>query len=151
MRQDRFLTGILGGIAVLVLAALAVFFWRQDAPPSFPEDSPQGVVLRFVQALEDSRYRDAYALLAEGEETPSYEAFRRAVLLRRDARRQVAVEIGNAEIEGDEAWVQMWITWLSDTPFGGRGLRKEGQALLVRQEGSWRLVELPYPYEMWKP
>lgn len=149
MRQDRFLTGILIGIAVLVVAALAVFFWRQGAPPPFTEDSPQGVVYRFVQAAEAQRYRDAYALLAQEENMPSYAEFRRAMAAQAGALDQVSVEIGEAEVQGDEAWVQLWITWIPEGPFSD-GSRNAGQALLVRQEGDWRLVEMPYPYGLWK-
>jgi hypothetical protein len=40
MKQDRFLTGILVGIAVLVVVALAVFFIRKDNQSYVSEDVP---------------------------------------------------------------------------------------------------------------
>ena len=51
MKQDRFLTGILIGIAVLVVIALAVFFLRQDNLVYAAEDTPAGVVQNYVVAL----------------------------------------------------------------------------------------------------
>ncbi len=149
MQQDRFLTGILIGIVLLVLVALGAFFWRQHAPPPFAEDSPQGVVLRFMQAVDEHRYRDAYDLLAQDEDTPSYSDFRRAMMYQADALDEVSVEIGESEIHGDEAWVQLWVSWISAAPFAEPS-RNAGQALLERQEGGWCIVEMPYPYGMWK-
>lgn len=80
---------------------------------------------------------------------PSYAEFRRAMAAQAGALDQVSVEIGEAEVQGDEAWVQLWITWIPEGPFSD-GSRNAGQALLVRQEGDWRLVEMPYPYGLWK-
>jgi len=39
MKQDRFLTGILIGIGVLIVIALFVFFTRKDTQTYIPEDA----------------------------------------------------------------------------------------------------------------
>ena len=48
MKQDRFLTGILIGIGVLIIAALAVFFTRKDSQTYVADDTPEGVVHNYV-------------------------------------------------------------------------------------------------------
>ena len=149
MKNDRFLTAILVGIAVLILAALVVFFWRKNASPAFTEDSPQGVLLRFLQAVEDQDYRQAYDLLAVGDDTLSYSEFRRRIASQSDSLDMVIVEIGDADIHDDEAWVRIWVTWPSDRPLLRGGNRQGEQALLVRQDGAWRLAELPFPCSVW--
>ena len=65
MKQDRFLTGILVGIAVLVATALVVFFIRQDTQSYVAEDAPEGVVHNYVLAVLNDDYEKAYGYLAE--------------------------------------------------------------------------------------
>ena len=43
MKQDRFLTGILIGIGVLVVIALTVFFARDDSQTYIAEGTPEQV------------------------------------------------------------------------------------------------------------
>ena len=56
MRQDRFLTGILIGIGVLVIAALAVFFIRRDGQSYVAENTPEGVVHNYVVSKLNKDY-----------------------------------------------------------------------------------------------
>ena len=65
MKQDRFLTGILIGIAVLVVIALAVFFLRQGSQSYISEDAPEGVVHNYVLAVLNDDYEKAYGYLAD--------------------------------------------------------------------------------------
>ncbi len=53
MKQDRFLTGILIGIGVLVVVALALFFARQGKQTYMAGDTPEAVVFNY--ALGDHR------------------------------------------------------------------------------------------------
>ena len=72
MRQDRFLTGILIGIAVLVVIALAVFFLRQGSQSYISEDAPEGVVHNYVLAVLNDDYEKAYGYLANLDNKPTY-------------------------------------------------------------------------------
>jgi hypothetical protein len=65
MKQDRFLTGILIGIAVLVVIALVVFFLRQNSQSYISEESPEGVVHNYVLAVLNDDYEKAYDYLAD--------------------------------------------------------------------------------------
>jgi hypothetical protein len=56
MKQDRFLLGILVGIGVLIVVALALFFTRQDNQDYVSDTTPEGVVHNYALAL----YKDDY-------------------------------------------------------------------------------------------
>jgi hypothetical protein len=102
MKQDRFLTGILIGIGVLVVVALVVFFTRQDTHNlHVSDDTPEGVVHNYVLAVLNKDYEKAYGYLADLEYKPTYEEFRRSFLngyVRPDD--SSAVDVGESEIDG---------------------------------------------------
>ncbi len=79
MKQDRFLTGILIGIGVLVLSALLVFFMRKDTQTYISEDQPEGVVHNYILAILNKDYEKAYGYLADLDNKPSFEEFRDSV------------------------------------------------------------------------
>ena len=117
MKQDRFLTGILIGIGVLVVAALAVFFTRQDTQTYIAEDIPEGVVHNYFLALINKDYEKAYGYLADLEYKPTYEEFRRPFLNGYIRPEDTAVDVGVSEISGDEASVEVAQIYNPSDPF----------------------------------
>jgi hypothetical protein len=71
MKTDRFLTGILIGIGVLIVLALALFFLRREAVDYRVEDSPDSIVHNYILAIERQDYERAYRYLAETDVKPS--------------------------------------------------------------------------------
>jgi len=65
MKQDRFLLGILIFIGLLVIAALALFFIRQDSQVYVADDTPEGVTRNYALALQKQDFQRAYDYLAE--------------------------------------------------------------------------------------
>ena len=147
MKQDRFLTGILIGIGVLVVVALAVFFTRKDAQTYVPDDTPEGVVHNYVLAVLNKDYEKAHGYLADLEYKPTYEEFRRAFLNYEVNPEGQAVDIGESEIIGDEATVEMALIYSPSDPFS-TGYRNVQTASLVRQNGAWKLSAMPQ-YNFW--
>jgi len=147
MKQDRFLTGILVGIGVLVVLALAVFFTRKDSQTYVSEDTPEGVVHNYVVAVLNKDYEKAYGYLAELEYKPKYEDFRRAFLNGEVNPQNQAVDIGVSEIVGDTATVEIALIYTSNDPFS-TGYRNPQIADLVRQNGAWKLTLMP-EYNLW--
>jgi hypothetical protein len=96
MKQDRFLTGILIGIAVLVVVALAVFFIRRDNQSYISEDSPEGVVHNYVLAVLNGDYQKAYGYLADLDHKPTYEQFRDAFIKGVVNPNNSAVDVGQS-------------------------------------------------------
>ncbi len=147
MKQDRFLTGILIGIGVLVVVALAVFFTRQDTRSYVAEDTPEGVVHNYVLAVLNRDYEKAYGYLADIEYKPTYEEFRRPFLNRYVNPESAAIDIGESEISGDNASVEVAQIYNSGDPFSS-GYRDTQRAILIRQNGAWKISNLP-AYNFW--
>src|SRR5512146_2086771 len=103
MKQDRFLTGILIGIGVLVIAALVVFFMRKDTQSYVSEAAPEGVVHNYVLAVLNGDYKKAYGYLADLENKPTYEQFRDAFIKGIVNPNNSAVDVGKSEINNDTA------------------------------------------------
>lgn len=147
MKQDRFLTGILVGIGLLVVVALAVFFTRKDSQTYIAEATPEGVVHNYVLAVLNKDYEKAYGYLADLEYKPTYENFRRAFLNGEVNPQNQAVDIGESEIVGDVATVDLELIYNNSDPFS-TGYRNMMTADLVKQNGAWKLTLMPQ-YNFW--
>ena len=145
MKQDRFLTGILVGIAVLVVIALAVFFIRKDTQSYISENTPEGVVHNYVLAVLNKDYQKAYSYLADLENKPTYEQFRDSFLKGMINPNNSAVDVGKSEINGDTASVEVAMIYSQSDPFS-TGYRDVQRAILVKQSGGWKLSSMPYYY-----
>ena len=146
MKEDRFLTGILVVIGLLVAASLSIFFLRQDTAIYMPEDTPEGIVHNYIFALQQADYEKAYGYLADKENKPSYDEFRQDLFL--DQNGGQGIQIGEVEISKDTASVEITITESS------RGLFFEqynysNTALLIMQDGEWKILQMPYSYWSW--
>jgi hypothetical protein len=145
MKQDRFLTGILIGIGVLVVAALAVFFTRGNTQTYVSDEVPEGVVHNYVVAVLEKDYEKAYGYLAELDNKPAYDDFRQAFLNGQVSPNNSAVDIGEAEINDDEAYVEVALIYNPSDPFS-TGYRDVQRAALVKQNGAWKLSAMPTYY-----
>ena len=145
MRQDRFLTGILIGIAVLGVIALAVFFLRQGSRTYISENVPEGVVHNYVLAVLNDDYEKAYGYLADLDNKPTYEQFRDAFLTGAVNPNNSAVDIGNSEITDETASVEFSLIYSPSDPFS-TGYRDVQRALLVQQDEAWKLSSMPCYY-----
>jgi hypothetical protein len=147
MKQDKFLTGILIGIAVLIVIALALFFSRKDSKQYMPDDTPKGVVNNYLLAIFNKDYQKAYGYLAELENKPTYEEFRQSFFNGSVNPGNVGANIGDVTINGDEAVVEIIVIYSPSDPFSS-GYQNADKALLVRQAGQWKLSAMP-AYNFW--
>jgi hypothetical protein len=145
MKQDRFLLGILIGIVVLVVLALVVFFTRQDNLNYVDEDTPAGVVQNYVVALHKKDYERAYGYLADLPYKPTAYEFRQAFLNHMVDPTNAGIEIGKTEISEDSASIDLGIVFSASDPFSS-GYRNVDYAMLIRQEGAWKIKQLPYNF-----
>ena len=145
MKQDRFLIGILIGIGILVIVALGVFFTRDDTQTYISEDTPEGVTHNYVVAVLNKDYEKAYTYLAELDNKPTYEQFRDAFIKGVINSDGTAVDIGGSEITGDTASVEIALIYNPSDPFS-TGYRDVQRAVLVMQEGAWKLSSMPTYY-----
>ncbi|NOH01119.1 MAG: hypothetical protein HND47_03660 [Chloroflexi bacterium] len=145
MKQDRFLTGILIGIGVLILVALGLFFTRQDKRDYVAEDTPEGTAHNYVLAVLNKDYEKAYGYLADLEHKPTYEEFRQSFLHGMVNPADVGVDVGEAQIVGDEATVSLTLYYSYSDPFSTR-YGNQDRALLVKQNGKWKVSTMPYNF-----
>lgn len=146
MKQDKFLTGILIGIGALIVLALALFFMRRDGQSKYVSDTtPEGVTHNYALAVLNKDYQKAYGYLADLENKPTYEQFRQSFFNGMVNPVDAGVEIGEAEINGDEAVVSLSVYYSVNDPFASR-YASEDRALLVNQDGAWKLSAMPYNF-----
>jgi hypothetical protein len=145
MKQDRFLTGILIGIGLLIVLALALFFTRQDQREYLPDGTPEGVVHNYVLAILNQEYQKAYGYLADLEHKPSYDEFRRSFFNGMVNPGNTGLDVGTAEIHDDEAVVTLTLFYSYRDPFSS-GYESMDRALLVEQDGNWKLSSMPYNF-----
>lgn len=145
MKQDRFLTGILIGIGLLVVIALTVFFTRKDSQTYIAEDTPEGVVHNYVVAILNKDYEKAYGYLADLEHKPTQDAFRQSFLSGGVNPNNAAVDIGSSDVSNEEASVEVAMIYNPSDPFSS-GYRDTQRAVLVKQNGAWKISSMPAYY-----
>ena len=150
MKQDRFLMGILIGIGALVIIALALFVTRKDSAMTYvADDSPEGVVHNYVVAVFERDYEKAYSYLADKKDKPTLEQFRASFLQNMINPDNSGVEIGEVELNGEQAFVTMYIQYGPSDPFSS-GYRNEERAVLVNQGGRWKIEQMPFNFWSWE-
>ncbi len=147
MKQDRFLTGILIGIGVLIVAALIVFFTRQSQPSYSGQNSPDGVVHDYVLAILNKDYPKAYGYLADLDNKPTLAQFRQAFAVGRLNVGEAGIKVGKASVTGEDAAVEVSMVYAAGDPFSS-GYSNVGTAQLVRQSGVWKISSMP-TYNIW--
>lgn len=147
MKQDRFLTGILIGIVLLMIAALAVFFTRQGKQTYVSDQTPEGVVHNYVLAVLNKDYQKAYGYLADLDNKPTFNEFRQAFAVGRLNPANNGIKIGKADVTGDDASVEVSMVYTPGDPFS-TGYSNVGSAQLVRQSGEWKISSMP-AYNLW--
>ncbi len=146
MKQDRFLTGILIGIGVLIIVALGLFLTRQANKRDYvAEDKPEGIVYNYVLAIVNRDYQNAYGYLADIDNKPTYEQFRQSFFNGMVSPNNVGVDVGTADINGDEAVVELTLAYSPSDPFSS-GYQNTDRALLVLQNGQWKISAMPYNF-----
>jgi len=145
MKQDKFLTGILIGIGVLIALAVALFFTRQDKRDYIAEIGPDAMVHNYVLAVLNKDYQKAYGYLADLEHKPTYEEFRQSFFNGMVNPGDVGMDIGAVDIHNDEAVVSISVYYSNTDPFSSR-YASEDRALLVLQNDNWKINSMPYNF-----
>lgn len=145
MKSDRFLTAILIGIGALAIIALALFFVRRGGQDYIDDNSPTGVTHNFILAIERADYTQAYSYVTQSAAMPTLEQFRTSFLSSRSSITDVSVQVGSAEIAGETANVSVVLIYNSGNPFSTAN-RQPQTGQLARQNGSWKIVQMAYPF-----
>ena len=149
MKADRFLIGILIVISLLIALALVLFFVRQNPQEYSSDEVPEGVVRNYVLALQKGDYQKAYGYLQNAQNKPDFTKFQQSLLQNRSNVNPSAIQLGEADVTGINAHVTLTVIHTQSGPFD-RGWDEAATALLVLQDGKWRIASMPYPYWGWE-
>jgi hypothetical protein len=147
LRQDRFLLAILVGLAVLAVVAVVAVVAGHPEADYLDEATPAAIVHNYVLALQNGDADRAYSYLADLPTTPTRLEFGSSYVITEAATSRTSLEIGQTVIDGDQAIVDLTVT----TSYGGiffldPSYSTGSPARLAREDGAWRLVEMPYPW-----
>jgi hypothetical protein len=145
MRQDKFLIAILGVIAALVVVALGLFFLRQGQQTYLNQDTPSGVVHDYILALQKGDFQRAYNYLYDAADKPTLFAFKGTFANNQLEISTSSAQVGDEQITGDLAEVNVILTQ-NQTDLFSSPYQNNQPAELTRQNGTWKIQMVPYPY-----
>ena len=144
---DRTLLFIgVGILALVAIAAAVVLLLGGREPESFPADSAEGVVQRYLAAFEEGDLEEAHASFSsEVRSEMDLDAYEQATrdygMFPPDSSRRVLFD--RTDTDGDRARVHLTIEeYFGGGPFGGgETYRSSREIRMVREDGSWRIDE----------
>ena len=151
MKKDRFLTGILIGMVVLVITAVGLFLLRGGEQRYLDENTPEAVVLDYVFALQNRDFQRAYQYLPENYaayQKPSFTEFRSYFNYEQGAN--TGIQVLSVEAQDGFAWVEIETVQSSGGLFGGIYRSQEFANLILDDDGKWKLFSMPYPFWGWE-
>jgi hypothetical protein len=148
VKQDRFLIYILAAIILLTGLAIILFFVRQGSQRYAAEDTPEGVLHNYVLALQWDDYMRAYGYLKESENKPGFSDFHQALLTQSYSLKETAVKIGEVGEFDEQVFITLTLLHNNSDPFNS-GWREQSSAILIQQDGVWKISNMPYPYWDW--
>ncbi len=148
MQSDRSLRYFLAGVALLVLATVGIYAWRQRGLTYRMEDTPEAVVFNYLLAVQRQDAPMLAALLVQNETTPTLDEIRTALASGAVSLENYSVRLGKITVEGDRAWVEVELWTTGDSPNNSYGYWD--MAVLQRQDGRWKIVGMPGPLWSWQ-
>jgi hypothetical protein len=131
-------------------AGLGLALTLERSRQLLPIDRPEGVVQRFLLAVDGRRYEEAYGYFSASTKAEcSFQDFYRLASSYHPYERRT-LTLGQVEVRGSEATV--WVRYGQDDPFADYGYQQPYH--LVREEGQWRIdiaAGPPGPPTFWCP
>ena len=147
--SDRLLWGIVGAAVVLMVAGFALLLVvRERQPTQFAEDTPQGVVQRYLQAQSEGRFNDAESYIAQSVKDNEPKGQR--PWPNTAPQNSYRIVMQDAKVDTDKATVTVGVTQFNSGSRGGLfGGSSEYTATHVfelrRETGNWKIIAPPYP------
>jgi len=152
--SSRWLVAIAGVVVALIVISVVVALVNpRGAAETLPEDTPEGIVQRFILALEDEDYSLAHGYLSdELKESCAVEHVRDDAhwFVEELTDRRVAL-LEEEELSDGRMEVRVHVTEVNvSPPFGVNEYSHQERYVLVQEVGEWRFAELPWPID-WCP
>jgi hypothetical protein len=148
MKPDRPLALLLTFITIVAILALLFYLLNTQKPGFVTELQPSDVLHNYLLAIQNQSYELAYSYLAEDEAKPDLSFFRQSFTNNLNALTETGIEIGETTINAEGAQVNVTLIYLRGS-FAGELRREQQSALLVLQEGHWKILNSPYPFWSW--
>ena len=138
-------------VVLLAIVAVVIALVTGGEERLLAEDSPEGVVQRFLLAMEEGDYRLAYDYLgAELKDNCTYDDFLNGRSKARVEEIQATLVGTDTFDDDDRAEVTIAITQFRTSgpfldPFESRTSSYQQSYLLRQEEGQWRLTQTPWP------
>ena len=149
--SNKWLLGFGSALGILVILAVVLVLTMPGTEELelLPADTPDGVVQRYIYAIKDGNYEEAYGYLSpsalEGDlRYGTYEEWSDMFLYREWADAWRAI-IGEPEIRGDKATVSVSIEIFNpDGVFSNPVDTRYYPFTLEKQEGTWKITSPLY-------
>ena len=126
-------------VALLVLSVVVVLVAGRDSAAEFPADSPEGVLQRYLAAVDDGDYDAAYEYFSERvKEEMSVEDFRRGMGVFGSQPGQRVLFRGSSG-DADRVRLELDVEYFYDDAFGGSSFRQPREVNMIREGGEWRI------------
>ena len=150
--STRILVGVVGGVIVLVVLAIALPRPIDREETTYPPNTPEGTVQRYIRAVIDKDVGTAHALLAEENTTACMEDDLRD-RLRHSLLDRIRVTLGDVEeIDAETVTVIVRVTWIREPglfELPDDGYSSEHEFELRRSpDGFWLIAESYWPIDL---
>lgn len=141
------ITGIV--VAILIVVSIAVAIYTQNRLPLLAEDTPEGIVQRYLQALERDDLTLAYSYLSSSaKERKTFQEFSRELSFRPREVQQKQITLDKSRVFDNTAEVQ--VTIREFRPSGPLTFEPSESSFpsffsLVKQDGKWLMTDASYP------
>lgn len=143
------LAGIGAAFVALLGVGLGLALTLDRTRGLLPSDRPEGVVQRFLMAVDDGRFEEAYGhLTAQSRADCALQEFVHVASLHRGYG-ETTVSLDRVDVTDSQATV--WVRHEENAPFGVYGFREAYR--LVLEEGQWHIEANPSfsPAKSWCP
>jgi hypothetical protein len=148
--SSRWLVGVAVVVTALVVVSVVAAVLGRSEVALLPEDTPEGTVQRFLQAMEEGDPRAAYSYLsADLQQRCTYQGFRDSTLRFDREDRRITLE-GTEPLDGGVEVEVRITTYRVDPPFGARESSFTARYTLEKEGGAWRFTDPPWP-QSWCP
>jgi hypothetical protein len=147
--SSKWLAGIAAVVVVLIVASVAVALTvGRETTKSLPESEPEGIVQRYILAVQDRDYRLAHSYLSERLKDFCTEEHLRSSsrwFAERSGEGRITL-VGTDTLSDGRREVRVRITDVNvSPPFGVNEYSHEERYLLTQADGQWRIDAPPWP------
>ena len=147
--SSRWLVGIAVVVAILILVSVVIALTNpRGATVTFPESEPEGIVQRYILALQDEDYSLAHGYFSdELRKACSLEHMRDTSRWLKDREQDQRVVLLDKEtLSSERVRVRVRVTEVNvSPPFRVDEYSHDERYVLVREDDAWRLDEPPWP------